>query len=265
MWVNRFQMHIRLASREAQEIAYNKGLIPDSPTDWQSPRSERLVLPANYRIRLAEPSDYEALIEICKLVYPTETPYTVEELDDHRRVFPQGQFVAVDASHDAVAGVHFTLRLCMKDFHIDDPWDILTAGGSFLDHDPAGTTLYGADIMVHPGHQHHGLGHALTDQARFLVQEERLWRMVGASRLPGFANHCSDMTIEQYVESVLQGKLFDPVLSLHLKDGWTAVRPIHGYLQHDEDSAGWAVVIQWVNPESPPPPEFDLRNFLPST
>ena len=221
------------------------------------------MLPANYKIRLVEPAHYESIIEICKLVYPTEKPYTVEELDDHRQVFPQGQFVAVDDSRDAVAGVHFTLRLRMIDFHIDDPWDVLTAGGSFLDHVPDGPTLYGADIMVHPQHQHHGIAHALTDQTRFLVVEERLWRMVGASRLPGYSKHCLTMTVEQYVEAVLNGKLFDPVLNVHLKDGWTAVRPIHGYLQHDEDSVGWAVVIQWINPECPPPPEFDLRKLAP--
>ena len=188
------------------------------------------MLPANYQIRQLAPADYEAIIEICKLVYPTETPYTVEELDDHRQVFPQGQFVAVDVSSNAVAGVHFTLRLRMIDFHIDDSWDILTAGGSFLDHDPNGPTLYGADIMVHPGHQHHGIAHALTDQTRFLVQEERLWRMVGASRLPGYGKHCSTLNVEQYVDAVVNGDLFDPVLSIHLKDGWTVVRPIHGYL-----------------------------------
>jgi hypothetical protein len=55
--------------------------------------------------------------------------------------------------------------------------------------------------------------------------------------------------------------MFDPVLSIHLKDGWTAVRPIHGYLQHDADSAGWAVVIQWVNPDCPPPADFDLSKL----
>ena len=96
------------------------------------------MLPPNYRIRLVAPSDYEAIIEICKLVYPTEEPYTAEELEDHRQVFPQGQFVAIEESRNAVAGVHFTLRLRMMDFHIDDPWDILTAGGSFLDHNPEG-------------------------------------------------------------------------------------------------------------------------------
>jgi len=219
------------------------------------------LLPPNYRIRLVAPSDYQAIIEICKIVYPTEEPYTVEELEDHRQVFPQGQFVAIEETHSAVAGVHFTLRLRLMDFHVDDPWDILTAGGSFLDHNPEGHTLYGADIMVHPGYQHHGIAHALTDQARFLVQEERLWRLVGASRLPGFSKHCSTMSIEQYTDAVLSGQLFDAVLSIHIKDGWMAVKPIHGYLQHDEDSAGWAEVIQWVNPDCPPPPEFDLRNL----
>lgn len=217
------------------------------------------MLPANYRIRLVEPADNESIIDICRQVYPTETPYTSEELEDHRRVFGQGQFVAYEIETNAVAGVHLTLRLRMTDFHIDDPWDILTAKGTFLDHDPHGPTLYGADIMVHPKHQHHGIGHALTEQARILVEEEKLWRMVGASRLPGYGKHRAAMTIEAYVDAVIGGKLFDPVLSIHIKDGWSPVRPIHGYLQHDDDSAGWAEVIQWINSACPPPPEFDLR------
>ncbi len=219
------------------------------------------MLPANYSIRHVTPEDYDAIIEICKLVYPTEKPYTLEELEDHRQVFPQGQFVAVENSRGEVSGVHFTLRLRMMDFHIDDSWDILTSGGSFLDHNAEGPTLYGADIMVHPTHQHHGIAHALTDQARFLVEAEGLWRMVGASRLPGYGKHSSEMSVEDYVEAVVRGNQFDPVLSIHLKDGWTVVRPIHGYLQHDDDSAGWAVVIQWVNPDCPPPPQFDLTKL----
>ncbi len=89
--------------------------------------------------------------------------------------------------------------------------------------------------------------------------------MVGASRLPGYGRHTSTMTVEQYVEAVIRGEQFDPVLSLHLKDGWTVVRPIHGYLQHDEESVGWAVVIQWINPDCPPPQEFDLRKLSASS
>ncbi|MBX3437847.1 MAG: GNAT family N-acetyltransferase [Planctomycetaceae bacterium] len=218
------------------------------------------MLPPNYRLRLVEPADFEQIVEICRRVYPTERPYSLEELDDHQRLFPQGQFAAVEHASGAVAGVHFTLRLRISDFHVDDSWDVLTADGSFLDHDPQGQTLYGADIMVHPEHQHHGIAHALTDQARFLVQDERLWRMVGASRLPGFRGQRGALTIDDYVNAVIAGSLFDPVLSIHLKDGWAPVRPIHGYLQHDEDSDGWAEVIQWVNPDCPPPEDVDLGN-----
>jgi GNAT superfamily N-acetyltransferase len=218
------------------------------------------MLPLNYQIRLMGPSDFEEISEICKLVYPAETPYTLEELEAHHRVFPQGQFVALYSPQGAVAGVHFTLRLRMIDFHLDDPWDVLTARGTFSDHNPVtGHTLYGADIMVHPVHQHHGIAHALTDITRILVREEGLWRMVGASRLPGYGKRCALMDPEQYVDAVERGELVDPVLTAHLRDGWTVVRPIHGYLSHDDESDGWAAVIQWVNPECPPPPEFELR------
>ena len=87
----------------------------------------------------------------------------------------------------------------------------------------------------------------------------------GESLARRYGNHCSTMSIEQYVSAVLNGTVFDPVLSIHLKDGWTVVRPIHGYLQHDDESAGWAEVIQWVNPDRPPPPEFDLRKLSTSS
>jgi hypothetical protein len=70
------------------------------------------------------------------------------------------------------------------------------------------------------------------------------------------------MNASDYVEAVCAGTLVDPVLTVHLKDGWQVVRPIQGYLQHDPDSAGWAVVIQWVNPACPPPPGMELSMEL---
>jgi hypothetical protein len=142
---------------------------------------------------------------------------------------------------------------------VDDSWDVLTAHGSFDDDDPTGHTLYGADVFVSPDHQHQGLAHALTDATRALVVAERLWRMVGASRLPGYARLATTLSAEQYVAEVVAGTRSDPVLSVHLKDGWSVVKPIHGYTQNDPDSANWAAVIQWINPNCPPPPGLELR------
>jgi len=214
--------------------------------------------PTGYRIRLMRHSDYDAIGAICRVVYPHDEPYTAAELAAHAAVFPQGQFVAEHTPTAEPVGVHFTLKLRISDYHVDDPWDVLTAHGTFADHDPGGLTLYGADVFVSPAHQHHGLAHALTDATRALVMRERLWRMVGGSRLPGYGVVADAMTAAEYVHRVVGGVLVDPVLSAHLKDGWRVVKPIHGYLQHDPESAGWAAVIQWVNPDHPPPPGFGL-------
>ena len=217
-----------------------------------------MTLPPDYRIRLMQAADYAAISEICREVYPHDTPYTAEELAAHHAVYPQGQFVAEHAPTGEPVGVHFTLRLRMADYHVDDSWDVLTAHGTFTDHDPAGPTLYGADVFVSPQHQHHGLAHALTDATRGLVIEEKLWRMVGGSRLPGYGAVAGVVPAAEYVREVVDGARTDPVLSAHLKDGWKVVKPIFGYLQHDQESANWAAVIQWVNPECPPPPKFAI-------
>jgi len=217
------------------------------------------MLPCDYRVRLMQPADYARIGEICRVVYPHDTPYTPAELAEHHAVFPQGQFVAEHVPTGEPVGVHFTLRLRMADYHVDDSWDVLTARGTFGDHDPNGPTLYGADVFVSPEHQHHGLAHGLTDATRGLVVEELLWRMVGASRLPGYGAVAGAVPADDYVRAVMAGERTDPVLSAHLKDGWSVVRPIHGYLQHDPESANWAAVIQWVNPACPPPPEMALR------
>jgi hypothetical protein len=213
-----------------------------------------------YRIRPMHVPDFGGIREICCQVYPHEPPYSEVELREHMAVFPQGQLVAEHVPTSTVAGAHFTLRLRLADFHDDDPWDVLTANGSFADDDPVhGHTLYGADIFVSPSHQHHSLAHALTDATRMLVVEERLWRMVGASRLPGYAQVAGTMSPEAYITEVVAGTRVDPVLTVHLKDGWSVVKPIRAYLQHDPESLNWAAVIQWVNPECPPPPQYALR------
>ena len=217
------------------------------------------MLSSVYQLRSMQDADYSAITEICACVYPADEPYTVAELAEHHRRFPEGQLVAEHVPTGAVAGVHFTLRLRFEDFHVDDPWDVLTDHGTFDDDDPTGHTLYGADIMVSPNHQHHSLAHALTDSARTIVVEQALWRMVGGSRLPGYGAVCQKMSALAYVEAVVAGTLVDPVLTVHLKDGWQVVRPIQGYLQHDPESAGWAVVIQWVNPNCPPPAGLELK------
>ena len=85
--------------------------------------------------------------------------------------------------------------------------------------------------------------------------------MVGGSRLAGYHEWVGKLAPEDYVDRVRRGELVDPVLTAHLHDGWEAVAPIFGYLPQDGESAGWSAVIQWINPESPAPPGFELSRL----
>jgi GNAT superfamily N-acetyltransferase len=213
----------------------------------------------DFQIRPMRTDDFTAVREVCRRAYPNEPPYTEVELAEHHARFPQGQLVAEHRATGGVAGAHFTLRLRMADYHIDDSWDILTAQGSFADDDSLhGHTLYGADLFVSPDYQRHGLGQGLTDATRALVIDERLWRMIGGSRLPGYSKVSATVSAEQYVADVAAGIRTDPVLTVHLKDGWKVVRAVHGYLQHDPESENWAAAMQWINPRCPPPDGFQL-------
>ena len=227
-----------------------------------------LHLPEGYSLRLMSEEDYAQISAICGMVYPTELPYTDAELAAHHSLFPDGQFVVIHQESGEVAGAHFTLLIQLMHFHLDDSWETLTAGGSFTDHDPEGHTLYGADLFIHPKHQHHGLGKALTVATRELVSRLKLWRMVGGSRMPGYGKVSGSIPPEEYIAKVKKTELTDPVLTAHLHDGWDVVTAIQGYLPHDVESAGWAAVIQWINQECKPPAGFDLsrvprRNLQP--
>lgn len=232
-----------------------------------------LHLPEGYSLRLMSKGDYDQISTICGMVYPTERPYTDGELAAHHLVFPEGQFVVIHDETGEVAGAHFTLLIQLSHFHLDDSWETLTAGGSFADHDPSGHTLYGADLFIHPAHQHHGLGKALTVATRELVSCLKLWRMVGGSRMPGYRRVAGAITPDEYIAKVRRSELTDPVLTAHLHDGWQVVTAIRGYLPHDEESAGWAAVIQWINQQCQPPADFDIsripklapKNVTPST
>lgn len=233
----------------------NRRVIPFTMNEAQK------HLPEGYSIRLMSDHDYEQISTICGMVYPTERPYTEKELAAHHRVFPEGQFVVVHEESGDVAGVHFTLLIQLIHFHLDDSWETLTAGGSFSDHDPKGHTLYGADLFIHPSHQHHGLAKALTIATRELVIQRNLWRMLGGSRMPGYGKLAGSLDPQDYILKVKTTELIDPVLTAHLHDGWDVITAIRGYLPHDDESAGWAAVIQWVNSECSPPPEFDISRI----
>jgi len=201
------------------------------------------------RVRPTEERDFEAITALTRLVYPDSPPWKAEQLASHRRVFPDGQFVAIEPETGHVVGMAASLIVLWSDYPDHGTWREFTEAGMFTNHDPEGRTLYGAEVLVDPGVQRRGVGAALYTARRRLCRRKGLLRIRAAARLRGYHRHASTMSPEGYVMRVVRGLLKGPTLSFQLKHGFRVLEVVPGYLQHDPESLGHAALIEWLNPD----------------
>lgn len=208
--------------------------------------------PPKFRMRRARLGDVPGIYACQAAAYPE---LTARGLCDERQLtlqlqaFPEGQLVVT--RRGKVVGYATSLIVSLDEA---SPWysyTEITGGGSFTTHDPAGDTLYGTDIAVHPKARGNGLSKLLYDGRKRILARFNLRRMVAGGRIPGFRACAGKLTAEQYVEEVVAGTRTDPALSAHLRSGFT-VRGVHmGYLR-DERSLDFATYLEYENPDYKP-------------
>lgn len=196
------------------------------------------------------PEDFDGIIAMCRRVSPGSMPWSVTQLASHLRVFPDGQFVALQDG--VVVGMAASLIVLWDDYDFSTSWRDFTASGMFTNHDPArGRTLYGAEVMIDPDTQGAGVGIRLYEARPALVMRLGLRRIRAGARLRGYHRCATQMRAEEYVEQVARGELTDPTLSFQLHRGFRVLAVVSSYLRHDPESLGWAAVIEWLNPDAP--------------
>jgi GNAT superfamily N-acetyltransferase len=203
------------------------------------------------------PQHFNSLIEICREVYPDSIPWNENQLASHFKVFPEGQFVALDSRSKEVVGMAASLILLWDDYEIDSDWHDVTEHGMFTNHDPEnGRTLYGAEIMVRPGQQGRGIGKKLYRRRRRLTEERGLLRIRAGARLRGYHRYAEQMSPVDYVHRVVRGEIGDPTLSFQLRQGFHVLAVVHNYLRNDHESLGHAAVIEWLNEQVARPENY---------
>jgi ribosomal protein S18 acetylase RimI-like enzyme len=223
-----------------------------------------MIEPESVLVRNTTPDDFSGIVQICAQVYPGAPAWTPELLGSHLAVFPEGQFVAVDRSSRSIVGMSASLIVLWDDYSMETSWRDFTSQGTFLNHDPAhGRTLYGAEVMVHPGMQGRGIGKRLYRARRELTESLRLLRIRAGARLRGYHKHASSLDAESYVRAVVASELRDPTLSFQLGQGFHVLAVVQGYLRHDPESLGHAAVIEWINRRVALPEDYvGAREFL---
>lgn len=198
-------------------------------------------------VRNTREEDIDGITALSRRVYPATPPWSREQLTSHLRVFPEGQFVAVEGPK--IVGMAASLIVLWDDYDFDTDWRDFTAAGTFTNHDPVrGRTLYAAEVMVDPSEQGKGIGSLLYKARRELVERLGLRRIRAGARLRGYHRVASAMSAADYVRRVERGEMRDPTLSFQLGRGFRVIAVVSGYLRHDPESLGYAAVIEWVNP-----------------
>jgi ribosomal protein S18 acetylase RimI-like enzyme len=208
-------------------------------------------------VRNMAPDDFPGIISLCSDVYASSIPWNEQQLASHLKVFPEGQLVAVDQATQQILGMSASLIVFWDDYDMQSSWRDFTERGTFTNHDPErGRTLYGAEVMVRPSLQGRGIGSKIYQARRDLVCRLKLLRIRAGARLRGYHKVASQMGPEDYVVAVLRGSLSDPTLSFQLRHGFKVMGVVSGYLQHDNESLGYAAVIEWINSEVARPEDY---------
>ncbi len=198
------------------------------------------------RLRTLTEEDYPALALLMDQVYhdiggawPEETIKTLI------RIFPEGQLVIED--NGELVATALTIKVKYDRFSNPHRYEDLITDDKVQSHDKKGDALYGLDVFVDKEYRGYRLGRRLYEARKELCREENLRAILAGGRLPGYTNYADQMPVTEYIEQVEARAIYDPILSFQLSNGFDVKRLMKAYLPEDEDSHGYATLLEWDN------------------
>ncbi|RUL54798.1 GNAT family N-acetyltransferase [Lysinibacillus antri] len=216
-------------------------------------RSEQFVFdegkPIPIIIRNYTKEDFDALIAIQAECFPPPFPselwWNKEQLTNHVNLFQEGA-ICIEIAGQVVSSL---TGVCTQfdPSHPNHTWAEATDDGYITNHDPNGNTLYIVDISVRPAYRSLGLGKIMMQAMYHVVIENGLERLLGGGRIPGYHKKADTLSAHEYIDAVVRGDLYDPVVSFLLRCGRKPIAIVENYLD-DEESLNYGVLMEWKNP-----------------
>lgn len=205
--------------------------------------------PTEITIRNYTLDDIPQLIELQAACFPPPFPselwWNEQQLTNHVTLFPEGAITIEINGHIAASMTGLLIHTDATTPHLS--WADATDNGYIRNHDSNGNTLYIVDISVHPNYRKVGLGKLMMESMYHVVIHKDIERLLGGGRIPHYHRYSHELSVHDYVEKVIQGVLFDPVLSFLLRCGRTPVELVEHYLE-DEESHHYGMLMEWRNP-----------------
>jgi predicted amidohydrolase/ribosomal protein S18 acetylase RimI-like enzyme len=197
------------------------------------------------RVRRLTLEDYPAVAELQRRCFPGMKPWLPEQFESQNKTFPEGQ-IGVEYQGRLVASSS-SLVVDFSRYSEWHNWKEIADNGFIRNHDPAGNTLYGIEIMVDPRYRGLKLSRRLYEERKRLARERNLARIMIGGRIPGYGKHAGKLSAREYVEKVMDKTLVDPVLTTQVANGFVLKQLIPDYFPSDSESRGYATHLEWTN------------------
>lgn len=197
------------------------------------------------RLRKIKKTDYLQIIALQLKCFPGMEPWSEDQFNNIVSVFPQGQLCIL--MQNEIIASSSSLIINFDNYSETSSWSELTDNGNISNHSLKGDTLYGMEIMVNPSYRGMKLSRRLYDARKNLAKHYNLKRILIGGRLPNYIKYHNKVSIDEYVTQVIDKKVYDPVLTAQIANGFALKRILPDYLPNDKESCGYATLLEWTN------------------
>lgn len=159
--------------------------------------------------------------------------------------FSDGQVVL--KVNDQIAGCALSIIVDYKKFDEHHTYKEITGNYTFETHDPEGDMLYGIDVFIKPEFRGLRLGRRLYDYRKELCERLNLRGIAFGGRIPNYHKYAADLSPKEYISKVRKKEIHDPVLNFQISNDFHPAKILKGYLEGDEASNEFAVLLEWDN------------------
>lgn len=191
--------------------------------------------------------DYEELKEVMISSYHTmpESYWKERHVASLINKFPEGQIVI--KINGKIAGCALSIIVDYSKYEYKHTYREITGNYTFNTHTAKGDVLYGIDVFITPDFRGNRLGRRLYEYRKELCEKLNLKGILFGGRIPNYHKYADQMSPKEYIEKVKNREIHDPVLNFQLSNDFHPIRVLKGYLEGDEASMEFAVLLEWDN------------------
>jgi predicted amidohydrolase/GNAT superfamily N-acetyltransferase len=171
--------------------------------------------------------------------------WTKKQLNRLIKLFPEGQIVI--KINGKMAGCALSIIVDYDLFEDQHTYREITQNYTFSTHTGEGDMLYGIDVFILPEYRGLRLGRRLYDYRKELCEKLNLKGIAFGGRLPNYHKFAEEMSPKAYIEKVKRKEIHDPVLNFQISNDFFPSKIIKGYLEGDNASNEFAVLMEWKN------------------